>query len=161
MKFIVFIALGLLTPILISPEALWSPIRTNSVYNGIISAYALKYPPPPVSVDVPTIQLRTLGARFTPRSSFCSCVSYARTQSPKDLPRPTNARDIKPNLKQPTIGSWVVFKPGGKYSYFGHVGIVIEILPNTIKITEANYIPCEKTERVIPLEDPSIIGYYI
>lgn len=127
---------------------------------GSYYLYALKVPPLPAPVEIPPIKLGTLGARFVPPTGLCSCVGYARTQAPKDLPFPTTARDIIPNSKEPTIGAWVLFKPGGKYSYFGHTGVVVEISNTEIRIKEANYIPCKKSERIIPLDDPSILGYY-
>ena len=104
----------------------------------------------------------TLAARVGDGNDYCSCVSYARSLSPKPIVRPTNARDIVPNSWTPGLGAWIVFVPGGQYNYWGHVATVIGIDYGTqmILIREANYIPCQVGERWISIGDPDIRGYY-
>lgn len=135
-----------------------NPLYAQKVsWVGSIYLYALKPPPTPIDVVAPMIQLHTLGAIFSPQDNLCSCVSYARKQSPKSLASVIAARDIKSNTTRPTPGAWALLNTGNPY---GHVAVVSEVLSGEIKITEANWKPCERTERIISVDDPSILGYY-
>lgn len=128
------------------------PGEVNQAY-----LYTVNSPITPTTVLIDPTKLRTLGAKFASPTQLCSCVGYARSQSPKNIPFPTDARDIKPNAAKPTLGAWVLLQTGNPY---GHVAVVLEVLPGEIRITEANFKPCERTERILSVDDPSILGYY-
>ena len=139
-------------------EAIESHISDLNSSNGDLYLYASR------AIDIPRAPQNAgiLTAVIGPSYRYCSCVSYARSISPKPIVQPTNARDVRPNSWVPAIGSWVIFEPGGEYQYYGHVGVVmgIDYGNQKIKVLEANYVPCQRGERWISIDDPAIVGYF-
>lgn len=88
--------------------------------------------------------------------TLCSCVAYARKISKFQPPKMPYARDMFVNQTEPVLGAWVKLKEGP----VGHLGIVIEITDELIRIDEANFEPCKRQRRVLDRDDPRILGYY-
>ena len=59
-----------------------------------------------------------------------------------------------------SVGSWILFKPGKKYSEFGHSGVVMRLGTSTITVLESNFIAGQISVRTIPINSPDIRGYY-
>jgi len=79
-----------------------------------------------------------------------------------------NARDWLSNAKAqgvatadyPSIGAIVVYKPGGEYSDYGHVAIVIQVTPRSYTVSEMNAPAWGKVStRVIAWPDPNVQGF--
>lgn len=87
-------------------------------------------------------------------STLCSCVAFARTMRP-DIPF-INASDMQVSTTSPSVGA--VVKMYYPKSMLYHVAIVIDVGEGWIRLDEANYKPCARTQRVITLPD-RIIGY--
>lgn len=116
-----------------------APIQTENGYATAIKA--VNVPPRPWEPLVP------------PSSTYCSCVLYAkavlgRTESWG------NAAYIQPSTQHPSVGAVILLTDGG-----GHVGVVTAIGKKTVTFTEANYSPCQKDTRTLPLDSNTIKGY--
>lgn len=88
--------------------------------------------------------------RVVPQGVLCSCVEYAKWFLGKEGTW-GYAGNIKPTQTYPTINSLILLP--------GHVGVVTGITSETVTFTEANYVRCQKSERTLQLDDPSIRGY--
>lgn len=87
----------------------------------------------------------------------CSCVSYIKFVL--KIPQGTvlgNARDMKPNLKKPKVGSIILLNEGS-----GHAGAVINFTDTTITFEESNYVRGEKSVRTLNLDNKLIRGYLV
>src|SRR5438067_11113668 len=55
----------------------------------------------------------------------------------------------------PSVGAIAVFRPGGDYSSYGHVAIVVAVKPHTYTVSEMNAPRRgEVSTRVVPWPDP-------
>lgn len=87
-------------------------------------------------------------------SIFCSCVKYVRERG-VNLPKlgsQGTPNQLTPN-SPPVQGGAVIFS-------YGHIAFVEAIMPNGMWVSEANKKPCQKTERFVRYDDPSIRGFY-
>lgn len=83
----------------------------------------------------------------------CSCVRFARSQG-AELPYGVDAKDLVPN-SEPEVGGVIILQ----YKET-HVAYIEEISEEGYHIREGNYRPCEITERVIPVDDHRIVGFW-
>lgn len=60
----------------------------------------------------------------------------------------------------PSVGAIVVYRPGGDYSSYGHVAIVIAVKPHSYTVSEMNAPRWgEVTTRVVPWPDRQVQGF--
>ncbi len=85
---------------------------------------------------------------------FCSCVTYVRQF--RDFPPIGMAKNLPITSKTPSVGAIMVTSE----SYAGHVALVIGVTDTTVTIKEANFVPCQKDERTLNINDKRIKGYY-
>lgn len=93
----------------------------------------------------------------------CSCVSYAKYRSGINVGPVGRAKNHPVNQKYPSVGAIAIFSiSSGYYKNTGHAAVVesVDLEGFTFTVSEANYIPCKTTTRKIPLDDPTVIGYY-
>ena len=65
-----------------------------------------------------------------------------------------------PTTEVPSIGAIVVYRPGGLYSLYGHVAIVIAVDPGSYTVSEMNAIGWGRVStREIPWPDPHVQGF--
>ncbi len=79
-----------------------------------------------------------------------------------------NARDWLANANAqgiatsevPSVGAIAVYRPGGRYSDYGHVAIVIGVGPHSYTVSEM-YAPAwgRVSTRVVPWPDPDVLGF--
>lgn len=85
----------------------------------------------------------------------CYCVWWIRES--KGVPIRGNAYAIEPNVDHAIPGGVVLLE----YENVSHAAYIKAILPNgSLYIEEANYEPCEVTERVIDPDEYNIRGYW-
>lgn len=79
-----------------------------------------------------------------------------------------NARDWLASAKAqgvatseaPSIGAIAVYHPGGGYSPYGHVAIVIAVTPHSYAVSEMNAVGWGRVStRVVPWPDPQVQGF--
>lgn len=84
----------------------------------------------------------------------CSCVAYYKYLH--NIPQKTslgNAWDIQPLYLEPQDEGMIITSEGqGHVADYRRVG-------NKLYLREANYIPCQVSERIIDIDSPFIIGY--
>jgi len=97
----------------------------------------------------------SIPSRSTPKTTLCSCVSYAKWYLDREGETWGNAGAIKPVYDEPKIDR-IILLHEGKY---GHVGIVTDYTEDTVTFTEANYVRCTETARTIEKTDYRIKGY--
>ncbi len=85
---------------------------------------------------------------------YKSCVEYAKWRTGHQNEFWGDAKDLEPTTKNPYTGGIVILAEGS-----GHVAVIENIVGKILFISEANYIPGQKTERQIDMSDKSIIGY--
>lgn len=83
----------------------------------------------------------------------CFCVSYLRQFIP-ELPR-QDAKDFV-NNDTPAVGRLALFK----YNKINHIALITSLESKGFWVKEANYIPCEKSERFIRWDDKAISGFH-
>ena len=85
---------------------------------------------------------------------LCSCVQYVN-QYRGDIPM-VDAVDMPVATSAPREGAVakMYYPHSGEY----HVALVLEVGDGWLRVRDANYVPCEETERVITLPD-RVIGY--
>jgi hypothetical protein len=60
----------------------------------------------------------------------------------------------------PSVGAIVVYRPGGDYSRYGHVAIVIKVTPSSYTVSEMNAPKWgEVSTRVVRWPDPQVQGF--
>jgi hypothetical protein len=60
----------------------------------------------------------------------------------------------------PSVGAIVVYRPGGDYSTYGHVAIVIEVTANSYTVSEMNAVGWGRVStRTIGLPDAQVQGF--
>ena len=79
-----------------------------------------------------------------------------------------NARDWLTNAEAqgvatsdyPSVGAIVVYRPGGEYSSYGHVAIVVAVHPDSYVVSEMNAPRWgEVTTRTVAWPDPAVQGF--
>lgn len=85
----------------------------------------------------------------------CSCVSFVKAVTGYNKPVGM-AKNFPINSKWASIGSVVVTNE----SPSGHVAIVIGIEGNYLILNEANWLTCQRGKRKLPIDDPSILGFW-
>lgn len=118
------------------------PVFASEPYAELPEVYANQFI---VATNVPLVE------KFDP----CSCVSYGKwkmgvSQSIKW----GNANQIVPNSLNPALQGIVILNEG-RYSHIAHYRLNGAFL----SLDEYNYLPCEYSEREIPLDYPLIKGY--
>lgn len=84
----------------------------------------------------------------------CSCIKTARAEG-IDIPIGTNAVDLKPN-SSPEIGALILLS----YPNTEHVAKILAFTGEGFLVTEGNFKPCERGERIIYYIDPFIRGFW-
>lgn len=83
----------------------------------------------------------------------CLCVAYARLFMPS-IPYPMNADELVPNGTG-DLGNGILLD----YSGVRHLAVIQGFTDEGWKVTEANKLPCQITERVISWSDENIVGF--
>lgn len=86
----------------------------------------------------------------------CSCVSYARWYSKINVGSIGLAKNHPINSNRAKPGAIVITSE----SHSGHVAVVLQVNGDEILITEANYKPCQVSQRTLSIYSPLIRGYY-
>ena len=84
----------------------------------------------------------------------CFCV-YAVNKWGLKTPAVWEASEIKSN-STPGIGVGILMD----YEGIGHIALIRAITRDGFWVREANYIKCKITERLVPYNDPHIVGFY-
>lgn len=85
----------------------------------------------------------------------CSCTCYAKQQV--GLTESIgSAKNWRPNSDTPVVGG-VIIQSGGRD---GHVALVLQVEPTRVYVREANYKPCQISERWLDLNSPNILGFW-
>lgn len=126
---------------------------------SLFSKPELQIPPDskPVEIQIelpsPIIATATPVEMPIPEEIKCLCVAYARFVGMR-IPYPTNADELVPN-GTPDIGNGILFR----YGNVSHLAVILGYTDEGYKVTEANKTPCEVSERVVPWNDPNIVGF--
>ncbi len=124
-------------------------LTTDDIGNAVYEADAI------IEDDFPD----SVSKRASCSDYKCNCVQYARCNVPS-LPwglwsYQDKVRTI--NSYSPRVGSVAIMNVGD----YGHVGVVTSVYSNgKIKITEANYISCEISQRTNYPSNMSVTGYF-
>jgi hypothetical protein len=95
-------------------------------------------------------------ARKKTINNHCSCVNTAKSITGINFPPIGLAKNLKPNLKIPSVGSIIITNE----SKAGHLGAVIAIEGDILTIKEGNYKPCSLSTRQLNISNPVIVGFY-
>lgn len=85
----------------------------------------------------------------------CSCVSLAKSLIHYGE-RVGLARNWPRNTDIPAVGEVVILNESPQ----GHVATITQVWADEFKVDEANYKPCERSQRTIKINDPDILGYW-
>ena len=93
-------------------------------------------------------------------ADVCSCVMYVRSRG-VDFPQIGYAGNLKVNSLYPRVGGVVLLNYNGLH----HLAFIEAVKEDGLHISEQNFHhdmkdDCPITRRVIPINDPHIIGYY-
>ena len=66
-----------------------------------------------------------------------------------------SAWQLEPSSSVPYIGGLVLLNEG----IYGHIAYIEAVYSDSILISEANYIPCQESQRTISIDYPAIRGY--
>lgn len=65
-----------------------------------------------------------------------------------------------PMSDAPSVGSIVVYRPGGRYSELGHVAVVLAVKPGSYEVSEMNAVGWGRiSSREVPWPDPHVAGF--
>ena len=103
---------------------------------------------------------------FPDRFPFGQCTYWAAYNYPvtwngdaRDWLRNAEAQGVR-TTQLPSVGAVAVFRPGGLYSEYGHVAIVVAVGPSSYRVSEMNAPHwCEVSTRVVPWPDQDIQGF--
>lgn len=103
---------------------------------------------------------------FPDRFPFGQCTYWAAYNHPvtwsghaRDWLRNAQAQGVRTNAL-PSVGAVAVYWPGGLYSDYGHVAIVIAVAPSSYTVSEMNAPRWgEVSTRVVPWPDPAVQGF--
>ena len=122
-----------------------------------ITALGMNMPEPPVPVFNP-VSVREVFVEeppklyIAPKFTYCSCVEYAKWRLGKQGTKWGNASQIAPTSGlKPQVGMLVLFD--------NHIAVIADLSTTALFLDEANQIPCQRSQRWINLDDPSIKGY--
>ncbi len=90
------------------------------------------------------------------KTGFCSCVTFVKRLTGY-VESVGKAKNWPKNSIFPQVGGAVITNE----SPAGHVAYIKAIVGNTMTLAEANYVPCEKSERKMVIDDPRILGFWI
>lgn len=83
--------------------------------------------------------------------TVCNCKAEVRRLGAK-----VPMGDVKPNSLYPRVGGIIILNYNGKL----HYAYVVSVEGDGIHISEANYIKCSRTQRVIAFDDPNTVGFW-
>ena len=120
-------------------------------------ATTTSYTAPEPQMNLPKIEVNTpQNANLEqPGAIECSCVLFVKSLGFK-LPRLIDAGNLDINSRVPIKGGLISLV----YGEIHHIAYVESIQPDGIHIKESNFEKCKIGERVIPIDDPNIIGFY-
>jgi surface antigen len=103
---------------------------------------------------------------FPDRFPFGQCTYWAAYNHPvtwngdaRDWLRNAQAQGVG-TADLPSVGAVAVYRPGGLYSDYGHVAIVIAVAPSSYTVSEMNAPRWgEVSTRVVPWPDPGVQGF--
>lgn len=108
---------------------------------------------PPIA-DSPYIVAVNSPVMPPPRWTYCSCVEFAKHLLGRQGEKWGNASQISPIANaNPKVGGLVLFK--------NHVAVIADLSESELFLDEGNQVPCQRTQRRIPIDDPSIRGYLV
>ncbi len=65
-----------------------------------------------------------------------------------------------PTSEAPSVGAIAIYRPGGDYSAYGHVAIVIAVAPRSYTVSEMNALGWGRVStRVLRWPDPQVQGF--
>jgi surface antigen len=97
---------------------------------------------------------------------FGQCTYWAAYNYPvtwnghaRDWLRNAQAQGVRTDVR-PSVGAVVVYRPGGLYSDYGHVAVVIAVASSSYTVSEMNAPRWgEVSTRVVPWPDPGVQGF--
>lgn len=148
-----------LFPLLLSPQAdlpvgfSFEPLKSPA---PIVEEVKAETPPLAVVIETPKLPKLVIKNKINLGFNPYSCISYIKYLSkiPQSVPV-GNAWDIKPNLKIPKVGAWILTFEG-----FGHAAYIINFSDSHITFEEYNFIAGQKSVRSMDINDPRIKGYF-
>lgn len=116
----------------------------------------LPYFGPVYTPPKPKRQIKPLKVKIAVAPGYnCSCVNYAKSLTGFNTPI-GRAKNWPINSSIPVVGGVVVFK----WLSTGHAAVVTDVTETDFGIKEAHYVGCSITIRRIPLNNPTIIGFW-
>ena len=136
------------------PSAAWAQTGLVSSLSGaaeIVSPVttATPIPPPYEPPEPPKPVIPTFSSK-----ELYSCVKGARALGLK-VPPIVTPRDLKPNA-EPQVGAGVLLDYG-----VPHIAVLLDATPTGYLIAETNYKKGKYGERLIPLNDPHLRGFWV
>jgi hypothetical protein len=145
---------------LIESESQWNPEAKNGDDRGLVQINSKYWPEisdeeaydPEFALNFAAKEIKkNQGIHWT----SCNCVAFIRTMG-VHFPRLEDAKDLDTNSLVPIVGGVVKLVYNGIY----HLAYIEKITAEGLYLRESNYKPCLIARRLIPLNDPHIIGYY-
>lgn len=93
--------------------------------------------------------------KVPPKSTYCSCVVYAKALTGYTAPVGA-ARNWPVNSLVPHVGDVVVMNIGP----YGHTAVITAVYDGKIDIVEANFLSCTVTHRTLSAYDKDITGFW-
>lgn len=125
------------------------PVTAIAPYHSVAQA----------NVEEPSLSERVEPANIPPEAStmpsdvLCSCKRYITSQVPN---MPLGDADSFTGNTTPTAGVVVLLR----YKEISHMALIEKVSDSGISVRETNYKKCHYSERFIPWNDPSIVGFY-
>lgn len=105
--------------------------------------------------QVSTIEIELPKLNLNPKNfNPCSCVSYAKAVLGGRGGYWGDAINIEPNTIDPGIGDLLLTREGR-----GHVAVILGFDKDNLVVTEANYLPCKASQRIVQRNSPLIRGF--
>jgi hypothetical protein len=151
-------ALICLTALIIPNKITYAYTIKTTIFNtndkpNLVAKVAM---PQPVAKPIVKQLVKPKSKAYNP----CSCVSYARWLTGINVGTIKVAKNHPVNSQTPIVGSLVVFG-ANKKSPAGHLAVVIAVNGDKMTIKESNWHYCHEGQRVIPIKEPDIKGFYI
>ena len=141
---------------IISDESKYKPDAVGAAGELGVAQIYLKYHPDvtPEQAKDPIFSFHFLAKELEDGKEYqhtiCNCRSEANRLGAKI---PTGV--VKPNTPFPRVGGVVIFD----YNGVPHYAYIDSVEVDGIHISEANFIKCARSKRVIAFDDPNIVGY--